>query len=331
MTNAKILLSSLSILALCLQLTNHAFARDLIKIEGSSTVYPITYQLSKQFMLAEERKTQIVVGITGTGGGFRKFCRGRTDISNASRPIKPSEIELCAANGIEFLELPIALDAITVVVNKNNDWVNSFSLQQLAKIWQASAQLEVQTWQQIDDDFPPIPLSLHGPGSDSGTYDYFVNVVLGKQKSRQDYTANEDDNAMAAEVAADPNAMAFLGFAYYLENRKKLKAVPISNSAGIPTMPSVDNVIDGLYDDLSRPLFLYINKSALEKRSAVKRLLHYYFHPQNINRTVRKSGYIPLSADMYGAARNIIKQGKTGSVFDSDNMSANFEQFLDRN
>ncbi|ENK2105148.1 PstS family phosphate ABC transporter substrate-binding protein [Vibrio alginolyticus] len=303
-------------------------AKDLIKIEGSSTVYPITQQLAKQYMLAEGSRTQVVVGITGTGGGFRKFCRGRTDISNASRPIKASEIALCKANGIEFLELPVALDAITVVVNKQNDWVNSLSLKQLEKIWSAPSQSAVNSWYHVDSGYPPYPIALHGPGSDSGTYDYFVNVILNKEPSRQDYKANEDDNAMAAEVAADKYAMAFLGFAYYLENRDQLKAIAIENEAGRPIVPSVENVTDGLYSALSRPLFLYVNKSALDSRNTVKQFLNHYFQAKNINRVVKKSGYIPLSANMYSTARNIMEQGKTGSVFNSDDMSANFEQLL---
>lgn len=303
-------------------------AKDLIKVEGSSTVYPITYQLAKNYMLATGDKTQIVVGITGTGGGFRKFCRGRTDISNASRPIKPSEIELCKANGIEFLELPIALDAITVVINKNNDWLNTLTLHQLDKIWQGSSHNKIRSWHQFDERFPKTPLNLHGPGSDSGTYDYFVDVVLNQAKIRQDYTANEDDRAMAAEVAADPNAMAFLGFAYYLENRDKIKAVAITNRSGTPTIPSMETVKNGHYNYLSRPLFVYINQSALKQRKSVKRFLDHYFHPHNIERVVKKSGYIPLSSQAYNLARDTIKTGRSGSEYSSEGMSANLQPFL---
>ncbi|WP_047046629.1 PstS family phosphate ABC transporter substrate-binding protein [Vibrio mexicanus] len=305
-----------------------AWAKDLIKVEGSSTVYPITYQIAQQFMLAEGSQTQVVVGITGTGGGFRKFCRGRTDLSNASRPIKKAEKELCLANGIEFLELPIALDAITVVVNKNNEWLDSLSLDELNKIWRFESEGKLNTWNKVSETFQTTPLTLHGPGPDSGTYDYFVNVVLNKEDSRRDYAANEDDTAMAAEVAADETALAFLGYAYYVKNKNQLKALAISNEDNEPVLPSADNVTSGQYSALSRPLFIYVNKSALNKRASVKRFVNHYLQPHNIRLSVIRSGYIPLSPDMYTVARSILLQGKSGSVFDSDDLSANFERFL---
>ncbi|KGY13913.1 protein sphX [Vibrio tubiashii] len=308
---------------------SHVVAKDLIKIEGSSTVYPITKQSAQQYALADRGRTQVVIGITGTGGGFRKFCRGRTDISNASRPIKPNEIELCKVNGIEFLELPIALDAITVVVNKNNHWIDSMPISKLAYIWQASSEAQLDLWSEVDTAYPSNPITLHGPGSDSGTYDYFVNVVLNKTNSRQDYFANEDDNAMAAEVAADKYAMAFLGFAYYQQHQDMLKAIAITNTNGKPTLPSVENVINGEYSDLSRPLFLYVNKAAISKRESVRKFLTHAFHPRNVKRSVNNSGYIPLPEKMYKQARNIISQEITGSHFNSDDMVTNFTQFLE--
>lgn len=303
-------------------------AKDLIKIEGSSTVYPITYQLAKRYMLSEGTGTQVAVGISGTGGGFRKFCRGRTDISNASRPIKQKERQLCQANGIEFIELPVAMDAITVVVNSENTWLESLSLRQLNQIWQREAEASLTSWSQFDAKFPNNPLQLHGPGPDSGTYDYFTEVTLAGEPSRQDYIANEDDSAMVAEVAADPNAMAFLGFAYYLQNQDKLKAVAISEFGGPPMLPNVENVMEGGYSALSRPLFIYVNKASLEKRGSVKRFLEMYLQPENIDQTVALSGYIPLSAQMYDVARQVLQLKKTGSVFTSSDMSNNFERFM---
>jgi len=328
MLNTLFNLTSRLCLSFVLVSAHFAWAKDLIQIEGSSTVYPITHKLSQQFMLAEGTKTQVVIGITGTGGGFRKFCRGRTDISNASRPIKEAEKALCKANGIEFLELPVALDALTVVVNKQNNWVDSLSLNKLNKIWRASSENKLNTWAELNARYPNFPLNLHGPGSDSGTYDYFVDVVLDKEKSRQDYIANEDDNAMTAEVAVDKYAMAFLGFAYYSSNQDKLKAIAIVDENGNAALPSVENVTNGLYGNLSRPLFIYVNKSALDKRASVKRFLDLYFHQNNIRRTVSKSGYIPLSIEMYDKARSILHKGKTGSVFNNEDLSSNFEQFL---
>lgn len=306
-----------------------AEARDLIKIEGSSTVYPITHHVAQKFMRTEGTQTKVVVGITGTGGGFRKFCRGRTDISNASRPIKESEKSLCKANGIEFLELPVALDAITVVVNKQNDWLDALSLKELNLIWRSSSEKEITRWDKVNQAYPHYPLTLHGPGPDSGTYDYFVNVVLNKATTRRDYIKNEDDTAMLAEVAADQHALAFLGFAYYTKNQNKLKALAISDG-GDAVLPSVKNVINGRYSALSRPLFIYVNKHSLENRESLRRFLNHYLNKSNISHSVAKSGYIPLSPDMYTVARSILLQGKTGSVFNSDDLSANFERFLSK-
>ena len=308
----------------------NAGAKDLIKIEGSSTVYPITHQVAQQFMLAEGTQTQVVVGITGTGGGFRKFCRGRTDISNASRPIKESEKSLCKTNGVEFLEIPVALDAITVVVNKQNNWLEALSLEELNLIWRSSSEQQLTSWDKINHSYPPYPLKLHGPGLDSGTYDYFVNVVLDKVASRRDYMENEDDTAIVAEVAADQNALAFLGFAYYTKNQNKLKAVAITDGNSDPVLPSVKNVTDGRYKALSRPLFIYVNKHSLDNRQSLQRFLNLYLKQTNIIHSVAKSGYIPLSPDMYTVARSILLQGKTGSVFSSDDLSTNFQRFLSK-
>lgn len=309
-------------------MASSVYAKDLIKIEGSSTVYPITHHSANRFMLSEGSGTQVVVGISGTGGGFRKFCRGRTDISNASRPITQSERVLCQSNGIDFIELPVALDAITVVVNSENHWLDSLSLQQLKHIWRKEAQGSLETWSQLNEAFPVQPLRLHGPGPDSGTYDYFMEVTLEGVSSRQDYIANEDDSAMVAEVAADPNAMAFLGFAYYLQNQDKLKAVALSEFGRAPALPSVENVMSGDYSTLSRPLFIYVNRASLDNRASVKRFLDMYLQPENIELTVTKAGYIPLSTEMYDAARQVLQLTLTGSVFLSPDMSDNFERFL---
>ncbi|MEH0740369.1 PstS family phosphate ABC transporter substrate-binding protein [Vibrio cholerae] len=308
-------LRSTVLASVCLALmSTTAHGKDLIKIEGSSTVYPITQAVADHFMRAERHNTQVVVGITGTGGGFRKFCRGRTDISNASRPIKEKERALCEINHIDYIELPVALDAITVVVNKENQWIDALSLNELKTLWESTAERTITHWQQVNPHFPDRPIVLHGPGSDSGTYDYFVEVVLDGKASRQDYTANEDDEALVAEVAADPNAMAFIGFAYYLQNQDKLKAVAISPSGFNAVKPSVENVIMGRYAALSRPLFIYVNKQALEKRPSLKRFVDSYIDRDNINKVVSHSGYIPLSNDRYDAARFILNSSRSGSV-----------------
>lgn len=307
-----------------------AWATDLIKIEGSSTVYPITHRLAQQFMRSEGVGTHVAVGITGTGGGFRKFCRGRTDVSNASRPIKEGEKRLCKANGVEYLELPVALDAVTVVINRNNDWVESLSFEELNRIWHVESKESAKMWNQLNEHYPASPITLYGPGSDSGTYDFFVNVVLNNGDIRRDYVANEDDTVIAAEIAADKNAMAFLGLAYYLENRETIKAVAVSKDGRPPTLPSVENVTNGKYGVLSRPLFIYVNKASLDKRESVKRFLKLYFDSSYVSQAVTQSGYIPLSPKMYGVARSRLQRGKVGSVFSSHNMSANFEQFIEQ-
>jgi phosphate transport system substrate-binding protein len=324
MNNKAVILFKRSCTMLLLLSASHVLAKDLIKIEGSSTVYPIIKQLAQEYMLADNNRTQVVIGITGTGGGFRKFCRGRTDISNASRRIKPSEIELCKTNGVTFLELPIALDAITVVVNKNNHWLDALSIAELANIWQASSAEKMTLWSDVNNTFPQYPLTLHAPGSDSGTYDYFKDVVLNKAESRQDYIANEDDNAMAAEVAADMNAMAFLGYGYYQQNLDKLKAIAITNDSDTPIIPSVENVINGKYAELSRPLFLYVNQKALANRASVLRFLNHIFQPKIIERSVNHAGYVPLPENVYREAQSAIDETTTESRFSRDDMATNF-------
>ena len=208
-------------------------AQDLIQIDGSSTVYPITEAMAEEFQLASGGKYRVTVGISGTGGGFKKFCRGETHISDASRPIKESERAACKEAGIEFIELPVALDALTVMVNPENDWVDYLTVDELKKIWEPDAQGKVTNWSQVRDGFPDRPLTLYGAGVDSGTYDYFTEAVVGEEgASRGDFTASEDDNVLVQGIASDPNALGFFGLAYYVENQDKLKAVPIQPPSG---------------------------------------------------------------------------------------------------
>ncbi|WP_455389161.1 PstS family phosphate ABC transporter substrate-binding protein, partial [Petrachloros mirabilis] len=234
----------------------------LIKVDGSSTVYPLTEAVAEEFQNANRGHIRVTVGISGTGGGFKKFCRGETDVADASRPILKQEIELCRKNGIAYYELPVAFDAMTVAVSPKNTWVTSMTVGELKKMWEPAAQNKITRWNQIHSDWPDAPLVLFGPGSDSGTFDYFTDAVVGKAKSsRGDYTASEDDNVIVKGIETNKNALGYMGFAYYAAQMKKLKAVAIIGKGG-PVLPSAENVINGTYQPLSRPLFIYVSEAA---------------------------------------------------------------------
>ncbi len=223
-----------------------AHAQSVIKIDGSSTVFPIAEAVAEEFQISKKGKVRVTVGIAGTGGGFKRFCRGETDISNASRPILKEEMEACAAAGIKYMELPVAFDALTVVVNPQNTWVKSLAPADLKKMWEPSAQQRVTKWNQVRPDFPAQQLMLFGPGADSGTFDYFTEAVNGKAKaSRGDYTASEDDNVLVQGVENNKNAIGYFGYAYYIAHKDKMRAVPIVNGKGKEVLPSIEAVNDG--------------------------------------------------------------------------------------
>ena len=229
---------------------------QIIQIDGSSTVFPITEAVAEEFQKAKKGKVKVTVGIAGTGGGFKKFCRAETDISDASRPILKQEMEACKNAGVEYFELPIAYDALTVMVNPKNDWVSSMTVAELKKIWEPAAQSKVTNWNQVRSNWPNAPLKLFGAGADSGTFDYFTEAIVGKAKSsRGDFTASEDDNVLVQGIANDRNALGYFGFAYYAENQNRLKAVSIDGGKG-PVAPSAKTVEDGTYQPLSRPIFI---------------------------------------------------------------------------
>ncbi|MBF2021606.1 MAG: PstS family phosphate ABC transporter substrate-binding protein [Hydrococcus sp. C42_A2020_068] len=283
-----------------------------IKIDGSSTVYPITEAVAEDFQKARQGAVRVTVGLSGTGGGFKKFCSGQTDISNASRPIKDEEIQACKAAGINYIELPVAYDAITVVVNKQNNWVTSMSVAELKKIWEPSAQGKIKTWNQVRSNWPNAPIKLFGPGADSGTFDYFTDAIVGEEgASRTDYTPSEDDNVLVQGVARDKNALGYFGMAYYEGNKDKLKAVAIDNGKGAVS-PSISTVQNGTYQPLSRPLFIYVSSKAVQ-RPEVKQFVEYYL--TNAGKLVREVGFVPLPAQAYQLAMNNFKNNKMGSVF----------------
>ena len=286
----------------------------LIKIDGSSTVYPVTEAVAEDFQKATKGATKVTVGISGTGGGFKKFCRGETDISNASRPILKKEMDACKEAGIQYIELPIAYDALTVVINPKNDWIKSLTVEELKKMWAPEAQGTVLKWNQVNPAWPDAPLKLFGAGADSGTFDYFTEAIVGKAKSsRGDFTASEDDNVLVQGVSRDKNALGFFGYAYYIENQDKLKAVPIIEKAGKPPVgPSVETVKDGTYQPLARPIFIYVNAKSVEKPE-IKSFIEFFIN--NAPKLVKEVKYVPLPDTAYKLALDNFRKKKLGTGF----------------
>ena len=294
--------------------SSHVFAADkIIKIDGSSTVYPITEAVAEEFQAA--KKIKVTVGISGTGGGFKKFCRGETDIQDASRPILQKEMDACKEAGIQYIELPVAYDGLTVVINKNNDFIKSLTVEELKKLWEPSAQGKIKTWKQVTAAWPDSPLKLFGAGSDSGTFDYFTEAIVGKAKSsRGDYTASEDDNVLVQGVNSDKGGLGYFGFAYFEENQDKLRAVPIIAKKGAPAvMPSFESVKNGTYQPLARPLFIYVNATAAAFKPEVKEFINFYL--ANAPTLVKEVKYIPLPANEYAAVTKHWKALKPGTGF----------------
>jgi phosphate transport system substrate-binding protein len=286
---------------------------QIVKIDGSSTVYPITEAVAEEFQKAKRNQIKVTVGISGTGGGFKKFCRGETDVSDASRPILQKEMADCRAAGIEYYELPIAFDALTVVVHPKNNFIRQLTVAELKKMWEPAAQGNVTRWKQVNPAWPDAPMKLFGPGADSGTFDYFTEAVVGKAKSsRGDFTASEDDNVLVQGVARDVSALGYFGFAYYIENRDKLKAVPIVNDKGRPVAPSLEAVVKGGYQPLSRPIFIYVSARSLGKPE-VKEFVQFYL--ANGAKLAEEVKYVPLPAHAYKTAWEHIEKGKKGTVF----------------
>jgi phosphate transport system substrate-binding protein len=288
------------------------FADTIVKIDGSSTVYPITEAVAEDFQKLKKNAIKVTVGISGTGGGFKKFCRGETDISNASRPILAKEMDACKEAGIQYVELPIAYDALTVVINPQNDWAKTLTIADLKKIWEPGAQGKLKSWKDVNPAFPDVPLKLYGPGADSGTFDYFTEAIVGKAKSsRGDYTASEDDNVLVQGVSRDKGGLGYFGLAYYIENQKKLKAVGIDGGKGA-VLPSPEAVENGTYAPLSRPIFIYVNAKSMGKPEIVE-FVEYYL--KNAPKLVKEVKYVPLPQKAYDIAGEHFKHKKVGTVF----------------
>ncbi|MBW4446470.1 MAG: PstS family phosphate ABC transporter substrate-binding protein [Spirirestis rafaelensis WJT71-NPBG6] len=287
--------------------------KEAIEIDGSSTVYPITKLMASEFNSSRNKKVEINVGISGTTGGFKKFCEGKTDISDASRPILKEEIAVCQKRGVKYIELPIAFDALTIVVNPKNDWANDITIAELKKIWEPTAQGKITKWNQIRSSWPDKPLNLYGPDKDSGTYDYFMEAIKDESKTtRNDYTSNKDDNMLVKGVSQDPNGLGYFGFAYYEANTTQLKALAVDSGKG-STMPSPQAMAKNLYQPLTRPLFIYINYHSAQVKPEVKEFVDFYL--AKAPKLVNQVGYIPLSEEVYHLDLVQFNQGEVGTVF----------------
>ena len=298
---------------LILAIPGHLRAAEVVKIDGSSTVFPITEAVAEEFQKATGNR--VTVGISGTGGGFKKFTRGETDVQNASRPISESEIKAAKESKIEFLEFPIAYDALTVVVNSRNDWAKDIKVSELKKIWEPAAQGQIKKWNQIRPDWPDKEIKLYGAGSDSGTFDYFTEAVVGKSKaSRGDYTASEDDNVLVQGVEGDRYALGYMGYSYYEAHKKRLKALPVEwdEKGKAAVSPSMETVLDGTYNPLSRPLFIYVNFKSLDKPEVLK-FMEFYFG--NIEELAKEVNYVPLPASAYEILKKRLADRQKGTAF----------------
>lgn len=290
------------------------FAADkIIKIDGSSTVYPITEAVAEEFQKATKNK--VTVGISGTGGGFKKFCRGETDVQNASRPILQKEMDACKEAGVQFIELPVAYDALTVVINPKNEFAKKMTVAELKKIWGPDAQGKIKSWNQVNPAWPNTPIRLFGPGADSGTFDYFTEAVVGKAKSsRGDFTASEDDNVLVKGVEGDVGALGYFGYAYYEENQDKLTAVAIIEKAGKPAvLPSKASIEDGSYQPLGRPIFIYVNATSAAFKPELKAFVNYYL--EQSKPLIEEVKYIALPEKEQKAVISHWKALKPGTGF----------------
>jgi phosphate transport system substrate-binding protein len=314
--SSSIPVALLATIAVALAGPRGAAAEGKVAIDGSSTVYPISEAVSEEFRKSHP-DVKVTVGISGTGGGFKKFCAGETDISDASRPIKPTEVEACAASKIEYIELPIAYDGLAVMVNPKNDWAKCMTVKELKTLWEPEAQGKVMRWNQVRAGWPDKEVHLLGPGVDSGTYDYFTEAVVGKEhSSRGDFQASEDDNTLVQGIATDQGALGFFGVAYYQENKDKLKLVGIDdekpeNGEGC-ILPTHETVEKGTYQPLSRPLFIYVKRSSADDPT-VKQFVDFYL--SNARKLTEEVGYIALPEDAGKLVKARFAARTTGSIF----------------
>jgi phosphate transport system substrate-binding protein len=322
-------LAAALLLSACAQVTSKP--TEPLAVDGSSTVYPITEAVLKSFKSQPDNKIAQEIAIkadfSGTGGGFKKFCAGETDINGASRPISAAEMADCDRRQVRYIELPIAFDALTVAVNSRNDWADSITVGELQQIWQPAAQGKIVNWQQVRSSWPSRPLTLYGPGRDSGTFDYFTEAIVGREgSSREDYVDSENDEVLVNGIAQDPNALGYFGYAYYEQNADKLKAVAIDSGSG-PVIPSRKTVENGSYRPLTRPLFIYVNAKRAQENPALEEFVEFYLEQaQNI---VSEVGYIPLSDEGYHLTKIQFQKFEVGTVFEGkSNFKLTMEELL---
>lgn len=298
-----------------------------VRVDGSSTVFPITEAVGEEFQKLN-RRVRVTVGVSGTGGGMKKFTAGETDITGASRPIRKTERDLAFKNRIQFIELPVAYDGIAVVVNPKNTFVKTLKVEELKRIWQPNS--NVTYWSDVNPAWPKKRIRLYGPGADSGTFDYFTKAIVGKSKSiRPDFTASEDDNVLVQGISGDQYALGYFGYAYYAENKNRLKLVGITAAGKEPVFPSSKTIEDGTYRPLSRPVFIYVNQQAAARPEVEKFVM---FYLQNAYELVPQVGYVPLKKILYDAALGRFQKRLLGTVFGSKKFkkTAKMEELLKR-
>jgi phosphate transport system substrate-binding protein len=307
--------AALAVLAAFVLVAGQAAAQGLVRIDGSSTVFPIVESAAPGYRRAAGSPAGVAVAVSGSAGGLRKFCRGELDLANASRPIQRAEMVQCAQSGVRYFELPVGVDALTVVVHPSNDWLEGgVTLAELRRIWEPAAQGRVLRWNQVNPKWPDLRLRLYGPGADSGTFEYFTEAIAGKARaSRRDYTASEDDEVLVQAVSRDRGALGYFGYAYYAENAGRLKAVPIVWREGAaPARPSLDAVLNGSYRPLSRPLFVYVSAASLARKEVASYVQYFLAHAAD---HVVRARYVPLPEGAYAQNRETLARGRAGTRF----------------
>ena len=297
----------------------------IVKVDGSSTVFPITEAMAEEFQKSFG-EFRLTVGVSGTGGGFNKLCNGEIHINDASRPIKSVEVEACAKNRVEYIELPIAFDGLSIIANPKNDWAESLTIDELREIWKPESTLD--KWSDVRPEWPDKDIYLVGADTDSGTFDYFTKAIVGTEgASRSDYTASTDDNVLVAAVSREKYALGYLGFAYYSENSQRLKLITVDPGTG-PVAPSHQTIMDGKYAPLSRPLFIYVNSEAAN-RPEVRQFVRFYLGKEN-GHLLREVGYVGFPEQVYELVQQRFEDGITGSLFggQGSQVGVSFEQLL---
>lgn len=324
----KILLSAVILSALSACGSTKTQESKNIIVDGSSTVYPITNLIVEKFNTSNKENIEAESDFSGSIGGFRKFCEGKTDINNSSVPIPQTFMDECKKNDVAYIELPIALDALTVVTNPANDWAKTITVEELKTMWQPSAENKITRWNQVNNQWADKPLNLFGAGRDSGTFEYFTVAIIGEENSRNDYVFSEDDNALVQGVIQDPNALGYFGYAYYSQHKDKLQAVAIDNGNG-GILPSDETIKNNSYRPLTRPLFIYVNAKKAQENKALAKFVTFYL--DNASQVVHEVGYLPLPDSAYKVALIHFNKNQVGTVFNGKpELNATINELLNR-